>query len=175
MEEKEDEDNICMICYESYTHKIRLECNHNFCHSCIKGSLLKIGEKCPLCTLKIKKKFRKYILETPEEVVTEIESVKDEQDGIWFYSGNNLGWWYYDNKTNDILEELYNLYHEGELSKSKNMVSICGYLFTFDFDSMMQINKENGAVRSITRVEKDDLDKFKENNLLKGISGIKTQ
>ena len=52
-----------------------------------------------------------------------------------------------------------------------NRTSICGMVRIFDFDNMLQINEYNDNARHIKRVEKKDIYKFMETELVKGLSG----
>ena len=84
-----------------------------------------------------------------------------------------MGWWYFDPKANAAVEELYQLHLKGQLTDQNNTVTICGYMFSFDFKAMEQKNKQNGAVRHIKRFEEEELEVFQKNTQIKGICGVK--
>ena len=165
--------DLCMICYDELMNKVKLECDHEYCFSCIKGSIIQNGAECPLCRGKISSNYKNLIFKTPEKLCDKIEDVEIEGESVWIYSGKHNGWWYYDLKANTEVEQLYQLFKKKQLTTQNNEVSICGYLFSFDFDDMEQKNKQNGAIRHIKRLTEDELKNFQSKNLIKGICGIK--
>lgn len=164
---------LCIICYDEIINKVALECKHEFCFSCIKGSLIQNGTECPLCRHKISSNYRNMILKTPEKLCGKIEDFEIDDDAVWIYSGKHSGWWYFDPKANKSVEELYQLFKNKQLTNQNNQVSICGYLFSFNFDDMEQKNKQNGAIRHVKRLPEDELEAFQAKNQIKGICGIK--
>lgn len=164
----------CIICQEDIQNPIKLECNHTFCFSCIKGSMIKSGTDCPLCRKALSKDYKHMIFKAPEKLCQKILVSLDSQ-WTWIYSGKNCGWWYFEPKASEELENLYDLYTKGQLTANSNQVTICGYVYRFDFSSMEQINTQNGAIRHIQRLSVNDLTEFKKSNQIKGICGIKVK
>jgi len=165
----------CIICQDDMHNPIKLECNHSFCFSCIKGAMIQSGTECPLCRHKPSKGYKDMIFKSPEKLcqgITEASVINNTY--VWIYSGKNCGWWYFEPKISEELDVLYDLHSKGKLTVDNNLVTICGYIFTFDFSSMEQSNKTNGAVRHIKRLSKDELVEFKKANQIKGVCGIKT-
>ena len=161
----------CIICQEAMINPIELDCGHEYCYTCIKGTIINIGTECPLCRKQISSKFKNLIFEAPEKLCKNLSHI--ETDYIWIYSGKDSGWWYFDSKSNDEVEHLYQLYHKQKLTPEINYLSICGLIFTFNFKKMEQINKKNKVVRHIQRLTQTELNDFMKNNQIKGICGIK--
>jgi hypothetical protein len=49
IESVSSDSNICSICLDEFIDKVELECEHMFCRKCIKESLSKVNDNCPLC------------------------------------------------------------------------------------------------------------------------------
>ncbi|XP_051769502.1 uncharacterized protein dtx3lb.3 isoform X1 [Ctenopharyngodon idella] len=43
------EEETCAICMDSFTHKKKLKCGHEFCRECISASEKSLGSICPVC------------------------------------------------------------------------------------------------------------------------------
>ncbi|KAF4093759.1 hypothetical protein AMELA_G00005590 [Ameiurus melas] len=49
VKEKESEEDKCPICLDTFTHKRKVKCGHEFCKECLKQIIKSSGEICPLC------------------------------------------------------------------------------------------------------------------------------
>ncbi|XP_047666188.1 E3 ubiquitin-protein ligase DTX3L isoform X2 [Tachysurus fulvidraco] len=48
-DKKEENDDTCPICLDTFTQKTKLKCGHEFCKDCLRQSIQSSGEICPLC------------------------------------------------------------------------------------------------------------------------------
>ncbi|XP_073843021.1 ring finger protein 146 [Musca autumnalis] len=134
----------CPICLQTCIHPARLPCGHIFCFLCVKGVAYK-NRRCAMCRREIPPEF----LDHPQLVngIEDICSTKATDDGYqWFYEGRN-GWWQYDDRTSQDLEEAFK---KGERSCT---ILVAGYVYIVDFDAMIQ-QRQNEPARC-RRVKRD--------------------
>ncbi|KAK2821714.1 hypothetical protein Q7C36_021057 [Tachysurus vachellii] len=48
-DKKEENDDMCPICLDTFTQKTKLKCGHEFCKECLQQSIKSSGEICPVC------------------------------------------------------------------------------------------------------------------------------
>ncbi|UYV66426.1 RNF146 [Cordylochernes scorpioides] len=98
---------------------------------------------------------------TPEEVpmVTEPVAPPPPDSYQWFYEGRN-GWWQYDDRTSEELEQAYTN------KETKCDILVAGFLYTVDFEHMMQYRQHEPGRRR--RIKRDRADATK-----KGVAGIR--
>lgn len=176
-EEEIDKDLQCPICLQPKLHPAKLPCSHIFCYLCVKGVAIQ-SKKCPMCRAVIPPGYieNPTLLEhipsrySPSEpladtpAVAEHDSVSDDEDSIrfgWFYEGRN-GWWQYDERTSHDIEEVHK---KGE--KARMDLLIAGFLYTIDFESMLQCRRNDPLRRR--RIKRDRLESVSR----KGIAGIR--
>ncbi|KAL3998131.1 WWE domain family protein [Acanthocheilonema viteae] len=178
----------CPICYQEFAYKTELpDCGHKFCFLCIKGVALRHGA-CPLCRKRIPCSiFLDPVLTTFAEQPTTIraataaESIavaaeniddsrkKNENKVQWFYAARHGGWWRYESRHENEIEEAY---QHGLRSID---LLIAGNLFSINFDSMCQYRKDFSRrgrhTRPVKRIEEGDpgLD-----GAVRGIAGLRT-
>lgn len=71
-----------------------------------------------------------------------------------------LGWWQYENRTSEEIEQFY------KLNMTKFDLLICGTMYTIDLDRKVQYNKENpNRRRKIKRENASNL-------AVKGVAGV---
>ncbi|XP_075162458.1 ring finger protein 146 isoform X2 [Haematobia irritans] len=134
----------CPICLQTCIHPARLPCGHIFCFLCVKGVAYK-NRRCAMCRREIPPEF----LDHPQLVngIEDICTTKATDDGYqWFYEGRN-GWWQYDDRTSQDLEEAFK---KGERSCT---ILVAGYVYIVDFDAMIQ-QRQNEPARC-RRVKRD--------------------
>ncbi|KAM7355710.1 ring finger protein 146 isoform 2-T2 [Cochliomyia hominivorax] len=134
----------CPICLQTCIHPARLPCGHIFCFLCVKGVAYK-NRRCAMCRREIPPEF----LDHPQLVngIEDICTTKATDDGYqWFYEGRN-GWWQYDDRTSQDLEEAFK---KGERSCT---ILVAGYVYIVDFDAMVQ-QRQNEPARC-RRVKRD--------------------
>lgn len=175
------DENICPVCYKNMSIKIKLPCGHEFCLGCIKAIVIAVHKskqvKCPLCrqllpdTLKYKIKNKPHLLSSLQIDDKQLNEI----DVYWFYSGRDKGWWAYDIQYMADIEEIYQRYIRDEDIADINNLTICGMMFSFDFDNMSQINHNNRGLRRIKRVEKKNIDAFLKTGSIKGMAGVANQ
>ncbi|CAG9538708.1 unnamed protein product [Cercopithifilaria johnstoni] len=176
----------CPICYQEFAHKIELpDCGHKYCFLCIKGVALRHGA-CPLCRKRIPSSiFLDPVLTTfadqpttiravaPGEsiavVAENIDSRKKNERVQWFYAARHGGWWRYESRHENEIEEAY------QLGLRSIDLLIAGNLFSINFDSMCQYRKDfsrrGRRTRPVKRIEKGEssLD-----GAVRGIAGLRT-
>ncbi len=175
-----DLDN-CLICCNPLYTKITLPCGHIFCYSCIKGSIIKLSRgqhaKCPLCLYQLDRKLTNIIKKQPHLLDGNTLEINhkylSQLDVFWFYSSRQNGWWAFDIANNIDIENLYQKSLKDEEIEELNHLSIYGMRLLFDFKRMLQINEYNNSRRSIKRVEKNDIEKFLDTGLVKGLAGYR--
>ncbi|CAL8086725.1 unnamed protein product [Calicophoron daubneyi] len=177
-------DADCSICLQPFNHPVQLPCGHIFCFLCIKGCAFH-KRRCPMCRGRFSVHFfsdPKLVsvpgtsgkCDQPDPKVT-VASVQCSKSGecssfanavdhaapeyCWFYEGF-AGWWQYDERTSEELEGAF-------IRKLQSCeVSLAGFIYTIDFQSMTQMRKDHsGRKRRIKR----DLATCEK----KGIAGIR--
>ncbi|KAI1285599.1 E3 ubiquitin-protein ligase [Halotydeus destructor] len=149
----------CAICLHKCVHPAKLECNHIFCFLCIKGAAYSSG-RCPMCRQAIPESY----FESPQllEEITEDEVKQYEEGYQWFYEGRN-GWWLYDKRDIDQIEDAF------QKKVSKCELLIAGFVYVIDFEKMMQYRRNEPQRQR--RVKRDHLD----TESTKGIAGLRRQ
>uniref|UniRef100_A0A182JH62 E3 ubiquitin-protein ligase n=1 Tax=Anopheles atroparvus TaxID=41427 RepID=A0A182JH62_ANOAO len=153
----------CPVCLQTCVHPVRLPCGHIFCFLCVKGVAFK-NLRCAMCRCDIPLTY----LDHPQLVngVEEIEraataTVADGNEYQWYYEGCN-GWWQYDERTSQELEEAY---LEG---KKSCKILVAGFVYIVTFEHKCQI-RQNDYSR-IRRVKRDLVTIQK-----KGVAGLRLE
>lgn len=140
----------CPVCLQTCIHPARLPCGHIFCFLCVKGVTFK-NRRCAMCRRDIPPSY----LEHPQLVngLREVEKAAKPRtdDGTmpefqWYYEGRN-GWWQYDERTSQELEESY------QKKERFCKILVAGFLYIVDFEHKCQI-RQNDPSR-IRRVKRD--------------------
>ncbi|KAJ6640661.1 E3 ubiquitin-protein ligase, partial [Pseudolycoriella hygida] len=154
--EKNDKDMECPICLQFCIHPCKLPCGHIFCFLCVKGVAYK-NRRCALCRRDIPAEY----LENPNLVygVQETTSAITEDGYQWFYEGRN-GWWLYDERTSQEIEDAY------KNGSKFCTILVAGYVYVVDFESMLQ-QRQNDPSRK--RQVKRDLSTTPK----KGVAGLR--
>lgn len=153
----------CSICLQTALQPVKLPCNHIFCFLCIKGAVHNGTNSCALCRAPLP---RNYILHP--EVINESSSSEDNSleevaDDKWYYEGRNGGWWEFDVRTAQQIEDKYN---EPASDEPKILeLMIAGFIFIIDLDAMCQRRKDNPHIQRRLKRDKQIADK-------KGVAGI---
>ncbi|VDK74017.1 unnamed protein product [Litomosoides sigmodontis] len=186
MQHESENCDECPICYQEYAYKTELpDCGHKFCFLCIKGVALRHGA-CPLCRKHIPCSiFLDPVLTTFANqpptigagaaaesiaIVMENDSRKRNRGKVqWFYAARQGGWWRYENRHENEIEEAYQ--HGLRIID----LLIAGNLFSIDFDRMCQYRKDcsrrGGRTRPVKRIEEGDPSL---NGVVRGIAGLRT-
>ena len=79
----------CAICLQTCAHPVQLSCNHIFCFLCVKGVLINLDYRCPLCRMVIPSEF----LDNPKLLNYKLDEPFNLQvlEVGWFYEGSH-GW-----------------------------------------------------------------------------------
>ncbi|KAK7592856.1 hypothetical protein V9T40_007608 [Parthenolecanium corni] len=147
----------CAICLQPCVHPTVLPCGHIFCYLCVKG-LGRTTRMCAMC----RREFPQDLIENPH-LLRPVESTHDAgfEDGHqWFYEGRNGGWWQYECR---ISEEIENAYKTNERIVE---IIICGELYVVDLNTMHQFQKNNSIRRR--RIKRSRVDGMK----AKGVAGL---
>ncbi|KAH8373516.1 hypothetical protein KR009_011961 [Drosophila setifemur] len=134
----------CPICLQTCIHPARLPCGHIFCFLCVKGVAYK-NRRCAMCRREIPAEF----LDHPQLVngIEDICATRATEDGYqWYYEGRN-GWWQYDDRTSQDIEEAFK---KGEKSCT---ILVAGYVYIVDLEQMVQ-QRQNEPTRC-RRVKRD--------------------
>lgn len=99
-------ESYCGICYQS-EYLITLECNHLLCYLCAKYI-----KKCPLCRKEINLKLNHLTInDFADQTIYTEQKTKTQLNVKWLYSSrDNKSLWYYDNITNNDIENYYNIW-----------------------------------------------------------------
>ncbi|XP_055598766.1 E3 ubiquitin-protein ligase RNF146-A-like [Uranotaenia lowii] len=151
----------CPVCLQTCIHPARLPCGHVFCFLCVKGVAFK-SRRCAMCRRDIPPSY----LEHPQLVngLREVEKAAKSNDGAeyqWYYEGRN-GWWQYDERTSQELEESY------QKKERFCKILVAGFLYIVDFEHKCQI-RQNDPSR-IRRVKRDLATIAK-----KGVAGLRLE
>jgi len=159
----------CSVCLQPHLQPIKLLCNHVFCFLCIKGVTVNHHQHaCPMCRCPIPTDY----LKDPDVFVAKRSkrALADEEEKCrWFYSGKT-GWWEYDERTSESINQAYNVFvsQKGPKLKRKKKnakesvntnttqgiyeIMIAGIIYIVDFHNMMQYRKDSPhRKRKITR------------------------
>ncbi|XP_017072461.1 E3 ubiquitin-protein ligase rnf146 isoform X2 [Drosophila eugracilis] len=134
----------CPICLQTCIHPARLPCGHIFCFLCVKGVAYK-NRRCAMCRREIPAEF----LDHPQLVngIEDICTTRATEDGYqWYYEGRN-GWWQYDDRTSQDIEEAFK---KGEKSCT---ILVAGYVYIVDLEQLVQ-QRQNEPTRC-RRVKRD--------------------
>ncbi|KAH8295754.1 hypothetical protein KR018_006942, partial [Drosophila ironensis] len=134
----------CPICLQTCIHPARLPCGHIFCFLCVKGVAYK-NRRCAMCRREIPAEF----LDHPQLVngIEDICATRATEDGYqWYYEGRN-GWWQYDDRTSQDIEEAFK---KGEKSCT---ILVAGYVYIVDLEQLVQ-QRQNEPTRC-RRVKRD--------------------
>ncbi|VVC28077.1 Hypothetical protein CINCED_3A014804 [Cinara cedri] len=157
-DEPKSETIECPICLGPAVFPIQIPCGHVFCFLCIKGAAQQ-SNICPMCRQAVPRNFYKkpIFLEYPGH-----DQEEDfHYDGYqWFYECRSGGWWQYEKRTSEEIEQNY------QLNNKRFDLLICGTLYTIDLDLNMQYNIDNPARRR--KLKRENGNKL----LVKGIAGI---
>lgn len=159
----------CAICLQSCIHPVRLPCCHVFCFLCVKGASWQ-SKRCALCRQEIPEDFlERPDLLSPEELKAAAAGLSRSRGAVgeshgdyaWYYEGRN-GWWQYDERTSQELEEAFTK------GKESTEMLIAGFLYVADLKAMVQYRRnERGRKRKIKR---DIVDIPK-----KGVAGLRLE
>jgi len=128
----------CSVCLDPPVHPVQLACTHTFCYLCAKGLVMSANAACSLCRQPISAGYleTREILARVSEDLNDTPPVDAPQDqSQWFYEGRN-GWWRFEARTNEDLEEKF---LTGEMSME---LMIVGTIYVIDFSQMEQYQKE---------------------------------
>ncbi|XP_044313946.1 E3 ubiquitin-protein ligase rnf146 isoform X10 [Drosophila rhopaloa] len=134
----------CPICLQTCIHPARLPCGHIFCFLCVKGVAYK-NPRCAMCRREIPAEF----LDHPQLVngIEDICTTRATEDGYqWYYEGRN-GWWQYDDRTSQDIEEAFK---KGDKSCT---ILVAGYVYIVDLEQLVQ-QRQNEPTRC-RRVKRD--------------------
>ncbi|XP_022173218.1 E3 ubiquitin-protein ligase rnf146-like isoform X2 [Myzus persicae] len=151
--DNKSEFNECPVCLGPVVFPVRTPCGHVFCFLCVKGAARQ-ANRCPMCRQHIPIDFDK------NPIILEREEIETLEDGYqWFYEGKN-GWWQYDKRTSDEIEQHY------KLNVLKFDVLICGTMYTIDLNRNVQYNRDNPSRRR--KVKRENAN----NIAVKGVAGV---
>ena len=152
----------CAVCLQPCLHPVLLPCSHIFCFLCVKGFAVR-NKKCALCRSTVTLDYfdSPVIVEVIHDDKSKIENQEEtEQDCYdWFYEGRN-GWWQYDKRASQILNNAF----RDEKETCELIVS--GFSYVIDLEKMVQFRK-NKASRQ-RRIKRD-----KCNAESKGVAGLR--
>lgn len=145
----------CPVCLQTCVHPVRLPCQHIFCFLCVKGAANQ-SKRCALCRQEIPLDYlNNPSLLRKEDLLRDSSS----EDGFsWFYEGRN-GWWQYDERTSNELEDKYK-----RDIKVFDML-IAGFLYVIDFENMLQVRRNDPTRRRKIKRDRKDIPK-------KGVAGL---
>uniref|UniRef100_A0A182QNH4 E3 ubiquitin-protein ligase n=1 Tax=Anopheles farauti TaxID=69004 RepID=A0A182QNH4_9DIPT len=140
----------CPVCLQTCVHPVRLPCGHIFCFLCVKGVAFK-NLRCAMCRCDIPLTYLDHpqLVNGVEEIVraaTATASGDGDNEYRWYYEGGH-GWWQYDERTSQELEEAY---LRGEKSCK---ILVAGFVYIVSFEHKCQI-RQNDYSR-IRRIKRD--------------------
>nr|XP_040233038.2 E3 ubiquitin-protein ligase rnf146 [Anopheles coluzzii] len=153
----------CPVCLQTCVHPVRLPCGHIFCFLCVKGVAFK-NLRCAMCRCDIPLTYLDHpqLVNGVEEIVrAATASVPDGNEYRWYYEGGH-GWWQYDERTSQELEEAY---LRGDKSCK---ILVAGFVYIVSFEHKCQI-RQNDYSR-IRRIKRDLVTIPK-----KGVAGLRLE
>lgn len=163
----------CKICDDIAVLPINFNCNDIFCFLCIK-SHLNISNACPNCNNIINCDINKIHMSNLYLKPNLNRNI------FWLYSSYRNKWWCYDDKTNDMIDSMYNNYIIGSTEdryNENNIIKISKKKYRIDFNRFLQIDILNSKKqRKIKKIEFNKTENIMDNyNALDilGIAGVK--
>uniref|UniRef100_A0A182MQ04 E3 ubiquitin-protein ligase n=1 Tax=Anopheles culicifacies TaxID=139723 RepID=A0A182MQ04_9DIPT len=153
----------CPVCLQTCVHPVRLPCGHIFCFLCVKGVAFK-NLRCAMCRCDIPLTYLDHpqLVNGVEEIVrAATATVSDGNEYRWYYEGGH-GWWQYDERTSQELEEAY---LRGDKSCK---ILVAGFVYIVSFEHKCQI-RQNDYSR-IRRIKRDLVTIPK-----KGVAGLRLE
>ncbi|XP_049285406.1 E3 ubiquitin-protein ligase rnf146 isoform X2 [Anopheles funestus] len=153
----------CPVCLQTCVHPVRLPCGHIFCFLCVKGVAFK-NLRCAMCRCDIPLTYLDHpqLVNGVEEIVrAATATVSDGNEYRWYYEGGH-GWWQYDERTSQELEEAY---LRGDKSCK---ILVAGFVYIVSFEHKCQI-RQNDYSR-IRRIKRDLVSIPK-----KGVAGLRLE
>lgn len=138
----------CAICLNQCMQPVQLPCTHIFCFLCAKGIALQ-SKKCALCRSTIPQSFllkpNLFAKKLDDDECDDEEGSQELDRYAWFYQGKQ-GWWKYDERTSEEIENAY-------LTKLDSLdVLIAGAVYIIDLKNKIQYQKNrNWRRREIKR------------------------
>ncbi|XP_052894775.1 E3 ubiquitin-protein ligase RNF146 isoform X2 [Anopheles moucheti] len=151
----------CPVCLQTCVHPVRLPCGHIFCFLCVKGVAFK-NLRCAMCRCDIPLTYLDHpqLVNGVEEIVrAATATISDGNEYRWYYEGGH-GWWQYDERTSQELEEAY---LRGDKSCK---ILVAGFVYIVSFEHKCQI-RQNDYSR-IRRIKRDLVSIPK-----KGVAGLR--
>ncbi|CAG5111644.1 Oidioi.mRNA.OKI2018_I69.chr2.g5925.t1.cds [Oikopleura dioica] len=144
----------CQMCKENLILPLQLPCKHMFCFLCAKGQ----GSSCFIC----KMSFDKNLIEKPPSMDAVREGNKDKIR--WYYESNNNGWWEFDPRTSDKIEDAF------RQSQATVDFPIGQRTYEINFEAKRQYQQnDTGKKRKVTRSSRRDIQN------LRGVAGVPLQ
>jgi hypothetical protein len=183
---KDDKDELedkCTICLGKLNLPVKLKCGHSFCFLCLKST--KPGAvagktNCALCRKQIDIDINKLSLAdiaVQDDVICLDDQVMNTYPKtVWLYSSNDVtSWWYYDNETNKLIEELYGKFTNKTADDFK--IHIGAREYELDFETMLQVlGSDETKKRAIKRLEMTDEKQeelLRQQYKVRGIAGVR--
>ena len=155
------EEPVCSVCCQPYIHPVELPCNHIFCYLCIKGVLAR-KPSCPFCRATVPRDFVIKPKVVEPKVLEKAISKQPDDTPQWYYEGRTEGWWLYDPRTSEEIEDAY------KEKRTKCIVQVAGFTYIIDFDKMVQFRQDRpDRRRKILRSDMVD-----EIAVVKGVAGL---
>ena len=163
----------CSICLEKFSSPVKLECNHYFCHACIRQHLQNDTSKriCPLCNRPISTTFKlednivsmntSRLSSTNPTTSRLVTNDYEEEDDFWWYYEGNKGWWKFDPAISKRIEQEY--------QKSKVGSFVCaikGHEYTINLRHMNQARRDDPSKKRKIKRDSSDV-------ICKGIAGLR--
>nr|ACO14578.1 RING finger protein 146 [Caligus clemensi] len=150
----------CPVCLQSAVQPVKLPCSHIFCFLCVKGASAQ-NRTCPLCRSPIQEGY----LESPELINEDLNASSHSPETAWFYEGRE-GWWRYDTRTSNEIEEIYAARQENEENAAELLIA--GFIYVIDFDNEVQYRKNRPGRRR--KIKRDAFDAPS-----KGVAGLRKE
>lgn len=155
------EESVCSVCCQPYVHPVELPCAHIFCYLCIKGVLAR-KPSCPFCRTTVPRDFVIKPKVVEPSVLEKAISKHPDDAPQWYYEGRREGWWLYDPRTSEEIEDAY------KDKKTKCIVQVAGFDYVIDFNNMVQFRQDRPERRrKILRSNMVD-----DTAMVKGVAGL---
>jgi len=117
---------------------------------------------CPFCRATVPRDFVIKPKVVEPKVLEKAISKKSDSKPQWYYEGRREGWWLYDPRTSEEIEDAY------KERKAKCVIQVAGFDYVVNFEDMVQFRQDRPERRR--RILRSDM--VEDTAVVKGVAGL---